>query len=40
MSLSFTCLNSLRDVEPNVALVLKDYGMDREPGQDGDEVTS
>ena len=26
----FTCLNSLRDVEPNVALILRDYGMDRE----------
>ena len=28
---TFTCLNSLRDVEPGVALVLNDYGMDREP---------
>ncbi len=28
----FTCLNSLRDVEPEVPLVLRDYGMDREPG--------
>lgn len=28
---AFTCLNSLRDVEPNVALILDDYGMDREP---------
>jgi hypothetical protein len=28
----FTCLNSLRDVEPGVALVLNDYGMDRQPG--------
>lgn len=27
----FTCLNSLRDVEPNVNLMLRDYGMDREP---------
>ncbi len=27
----FTCLNSLRDVEPGVALVLKDFGMDRVP---------
>jgi hypothetical protein len=26
---TFTCLNSLRDVEPNVPLVLKDWGMDR-----------
>jgi ribosomal protein L24E len=25
----FTCLNSLRDVEPGVALILNDYGMDR-----------
>jgi hypothetical protein len=29
----FTCLNSLRDVEPNVALVLQDHGMDIKPGQ-------
>lgn len=29
----FTCLNSLRDVEPGVALVLQDQGMDNEPGQ-------
>ena len=29
----FTCLNSLRDVEPNVALVLQDQGMDYRPGQ-------
>jgi hypothetical protein len=29
----FTCLNSLRDVEPNVALILKDQGMDVEPGK-------
>jgi len=38
---TFTCLNSLRDVEPGVALILKDYGMDREPGQaavEGEEV--
>jgi hypothetical protein len=27
----FTCLNSLRDVEPNVALIMNDFGMDREP---------
>jgi hypothetical protein len=26
---TFTCLNSLRDVEPNVPLILKDGGMDR-----------
>jgi hypothetical protein len=37
---TFTCLNSLRDVEPNVALILRDYGMDREPGQGEDEVTA
>jgi hypothetical protein len=24
----FTCLNSLRDVEPNVALILQEQGMD------------
>jgi hypothetical protein len=29
----FTCLNSLRDVEPNVALILRDFSMDNEPGQ-------
>ena len=29
----FTCLNSLRDVEPGVTLVLNDYGMDRQPGE-------
>jgi hypothetical protein len=29
----FTCLNSLRDVEPGVALVLNDFGMDREPSE-------
>jgi hypothetical protein len=28
---TFTCLNSLRDVEPGVGLILNDYGMDREP---------
>ena len=33
----FTCLNSLRDVEPNVALILRDHGMDREPGQEVEE---
>jgi hypothetical protein len=26
----FTCLNSLRDVEPSVGLILDEYGMDRE----------
>ena len=29
----FTCLNSLRDVEPSVSLILRDYAMDNEPGQ-------
>lgn len=29
----FTCLNSLRDVEPGVALILNDYGMDRQSNQ-------
>jgi hypothetical protein len=29
----FTCLNSLRDVEPGINLILKDHGMDREPDQ-------
>ncbi len=28
---TFTCLNSLRDVEPGVGLILKDHGMDQEP---------
>ena len=40
--LLFTCLNSLRDVEPEVHLVLNDYGMDREPsvsGQNHEEST-
>ena len=36
----FTCLNSLRDVEPGVTLVLNDYGMDREPGEPIGEVAS
>jgi hypothetical protein len=31
----FTCLNSLRDVEPGVRLVLNDYGMDRAPAAPG-----
>lgn len=30
----FTCLNSLRDVEPTVALILRDHGMDWAPGYD------
>lgn len=29
----FTCLNSLRDVEPSVSLIHVDYGMDREVDQ-------
>ncbi len=29
----FTCLNSLRDVEPPINLILNDYGMDREPAR-------
>jgi hypothetical protein len=29
----FTCLNSLRDVEPSVKLILQDQGMDLEPGK-------
>ncbi len=28
----FTCLNSLRDVEPNVGLVFHDGGLDADPG--------
>ncbi len=38
----FTCLNSLRDVEPTVALVLRDHGMDWEPGRGpgGEEATA
>ena len=28
----FTCLNSLRDVEPGVGLILDDHGLDEEPG--------
>ena len=27
----FTCLNSLRDVEPNVGLILHDGGLDDDP---------
>ena len=27
----FTCLNSLRDVEPPVSLVFSDFGMDEAP---------
>jgi len=29
----FTCLNSLRDVEPSIGLILDNYGMDRVPNQ-------
>ena len=36
----FTCLNSLRDVEPSVPLVLKDFGMDREPAEQVKETAS
>ena len=32
----FTCLNSLRDVEPNVGLILSDGGLDADPGFVGD----
>jgi hypothetical protein len=28
----FTCLNSLRDVEPNVGLIFHDGGLDADPG--------
>ena len=28
---TFTCLNSLRDVEPMVRLILRDHSMDQEP---------
>ena len=34
---TFTCLNSLRDVEPNIALILQDQGMDSKPEQGTDE---
>jgi len=38
----FTCPNSLRDVEPTVALILRDHGMDWEPGRgpSGEETAS
>jgi len=36
----FTCLNSLRDVEPNIALLLNDYGMDRDIDDSENEVAS
>jgi hypothetical protein len=29
---AFTCLNSLREVEPNVKLILDDHHLDDEPG--------
>ena len=34
---AFTCLNSLRDVEPNVKLILDDYRMDGELQQEDSE---
>jgi hypothetical protein len=40
----FTCLNSLRDVEPNVGLIFHDGGLDADPGfvaavsEDGEEA--
>ncbi len=37
---TFTCLNSLRDVEPNVALILRDGGMDRPSGAAQERVQS
>ena len=30
----FTCLNSLRDVEPTANLILDDFGMDDDGGDD------
>lgn len=33
---TFTCLNSLRDVEPTVNLLLEDHGMDRDEGRGWD----
>jgi hypothetical protein len=33
---TFTCLNSLRDVEPTVNLLLDDFGMDRDEGRGWD----
>ena len=36
----FTCLNSLRDVEPTVTLILDDFGMDRPAAAPASEVTA
>lgn len=36
----FTCLNSLRDVEPTVTLILDDFGMDRPAAASTSEVTA
>ena len=33
----FTCLNSLRDVEPTANLILDDFGMDDDGGDDAEE---
>jgi hypothetical protein len=33
----FTCLNSLRDVEPTANLILDDFGMDDDGGDEADE---
>lgn len=33
----FTCLNSLRDVEPTANLILDDFGMDDDGGDDADD---
>ena len=35
---TFTCLNSLRDVEPEIDLILDNYGMDRPPGSAATET--
>ena len=34
----FTCLNSLRDVEPTANLILTDYGMDSGSGDDSEDA--
>ena len=33
----FTCLNSLRDVEPTANLILADYNLDDDGGEDAEE---
>jgi hypothetical protein len=33
----FTCLNSLRDVEPTANLILDDFGMDDDGGESAEE---